>query len=83
MKRFLKWAAITVGMLILLLILVVGAFLGLLRCSGEHEWKADEILAQARRHLPPLVTGVGVEISRRQTGRISWRGGYRLGPAVA
>jgi hypothetical protein len=48
MKRFLKWAAITVGTLILLLILVLGAFLGWLRWSGEREWKRAEAELRAK-----------------------------------
>jgi hypothetical protein len=48
MKRFLKWAAIVVGSLILLLIVAVGLFIGWLRWSGEREWKRAEAELRAK-----------------------------------
>ena len=42
MKRFFKWAAIIVGSLILLLILVAGSFVWWLKWSGEREWQRAE-----------------------------------------
>ncbi len=42
MKRFLKWAAIVVGVLILLLALIAGSFIGWLKWSGERDWKRAE-----------------------------------------
>lgn len=48
MKRFLKWISIVVGTLILLLILIVGAFLGWLQWSGERDWKQAEAELRAK-----------------------------------
>jgi type II secretory pathway pseudopilin PulG len=44
MKRFLKWAAISLGSLIL----VVGLFIGWLRWSGDREWKQAEAELRAK-----------------------------------
>lgn len=48
MKRFLKWAAIVVGLLILLLILVAGSFSRWLKCSGERDLKRAEAELRAK-----------------------------------
>jgi len=48
MKRFLKWAVIVVGSLILLLLLTVGSFLGWLKWSGERDWKRAEAELRAK-----------------------------------
>jgi hypothetical protein len=48
MKRFLKWAAIFVGSLILLLVLVVGIFIGWLRWSGNRDWQRAEAELRAK-----------------------------------
>jgi hypothetical protein len=48
MKRFLKWAAIVVGTLILLLTLAGGLFIGWLRWSGEQDWKKAEAELRAK-----------------------------------
>ena len=48
MKRFLKWAAIVIGSLILLMILVVGSFIWWLKCSGERDWKRTEAELRAK-----------------------------------
>jgi hypothetical protein len=48
MKRILKWAAIVLGSLVLLFVLVVGLFLGWLRWSGEREWKQAEAELRAK-----------------------------------
>ena len=48
MKSFLKWAAIVVGSLILLLVVVVGIFLGWLRWSGKRDWQRAEAELRAK-----------------------------------
>ena len=48
MKRFFKWAAIGLGSLILILILLVGVFLGWLTWSGERDWKRAEAELRAK-----------------------------------
>ena len=48
MKRFFKWAAIVVSALILLLILVIGSFIGWLKWSGERDWKRAEAELRAK-----------------------------------
>jgi len=48
MKRFLKWTAITIGLMILLLIVVIGSFVGWLRWSGERDWKRAEAQLRAK-----------------------------------
>jgi hypothetical protein len=48
MKRFLKWAALVVGSLLLLTTLAVGSFLGWLRWSGDHDWKLAEAELRAK-----------------------------------
>jgi hypothetical protein len=64
MKRFLKWAARSIGSLILLLILVVGLFLCWLRWSGAREWKQAEAELRAKGEkltfaelVPPMPPG--------------------------
>ena len=61
MKHFLKWAAIVIGSLILLLIVIAGLFIGWLRWSGEREWKQAEAELRAKREkltlaelVPPM-----------------------------
>ena len=48
MKRFLKWTAIVVGVLILMAISVIGLFLGWLRWSGERDWQRAEAELRAK-----------------------------------
>jgi hypothetical protein len=48
MKRFLKWTGIIVGSLILLIVLIIGLFLGWLRWSGERDWKRAEAELRAK-----------------------------------
>jgi hypothetical protein len=48
MKRFLKWAAIVVGLLILLTTVAIGSFLGWLKLSGERDWKQAEAELRAK-----------------------------------
>jgi hypothetical protein len=48
MKRFLKWASIVIGSLLLLMILFVGSFIGWLKWSGERDWKRAEAELRAK-----------------------------------
>jgi len=48
MKSFLKWTALVVSVLILIVISIVGVFLGWLRWSGERDWKRAEAELRAK-----------------------------------
>lgn len=48
MKRFFKWAAIVLGSLILLLVLVAVSFFWWLKWSGERDWKRAEAELRAK-----------------------------------
>ena len=48
MKHFLKWTALVVSVLILIVISIVGVFLGWLQWSGERDWKRAEAELRAK-----------------------------------